>query len=87
MLVWAFSGAALLAAVVIALALAPRVAVLAIVATGLLALIARLVSWRRLRGSPDTTRDPADEDIERGAQMQTFERDRARHTGPGPMGS
>ena len=86
-LLWAVGGAALLAGIVIALALAPRMAVLAIVAIGILALIVRLAFWRHLRGSRDGARDVADEDSERGAQMQTFQRDKARHSGFGPMGS
>ena len=84
---WAVAGAVLLAAIVIALALAPRIAVLAVFALGLLALIVRLVFWRRLRRPADAAFGAADDDAERGVQMQTFQRDKARHTGPGPMGS
>ena len=87
MLIWAVLGVALLAIMVIGPALFPRVAVLIIVAGGILALIVRLAFWGRLRGSPDAGRAVAGEDIERDAQMQTLQRGKARHTGPGPMGS
>ncbi len=69
------------------LAVSPKVAVLVIVAVGILALAIRLALWLRLRGSPDAERDATDEDLERGEAMQTFQRDKARHTGPGPTGS
>ena len=84
MLLWSLMAVAALVGVVIALALAPKVAVLVIIAVGLLALAIRLVLWIRLRGSPEGERDPSGEDIARGEQMQTFQHDKARHTGPGP---
>ena len=86
-LLWSAVGVVLLAAVVIALALAPKVAVLIIVGVGVAALVVRLAFSMRLRGSSDAERDGAAEDLARGEQMQTLQRDRARHTGPGPWGS
>jgi len=86
-LTWSAVGAAVLVAIVIALALAPKVAVLVIVAVGILALVIRLAMWIRLRGSPAGERDAPDDDLERGEAMQTHQRDKARHTGPGPWGS
>ena len=86
-LLWSAVGVVLLAAVVIALALAPKVAVLIIVAVGIAALVVRFAFWMRLRGSSDAEHDGAAEDLARGEQMQTFQRDKARHTGPGPWGS
>ena len=86
-LIWSAVGVALLAAIVIALALAPKVAILVIVAVGILALVLRLALWKRVRGSADGERDATDEDLERGKAMQTFQRDKVRHTGPGPWGS
>ena len=83
-LLWSAVGVVLLAAVVIALALAPKVAVLIIVAVGIAAQVVRLAFWMRLRGSSDAERDGAAEDLARGEHMQTFQRDKARHTGPGP---
>ncbi len=53
MLIWSAVGVALLAAVVIALALAPKVAVLFIVAVGILALVIRVALWIGRRGSSD----------------------------------
>jgi hypothetical protein len=84
MLLWSLLAIAALGGVVIALVLAPKVAVLVIVAVGILALAVRLVLWIRLRGSPEGRRDASGEDVARGEQMQTFQRDKARHTGPGP---
>jgi hypothetical protein len=86
-LIWSAVGVALLAAIVIALALAPRAIVLVIAAVGILALVVRLALWIRVRGSAEGARDAADEDLERGTAMQTFQRDKARHGGPGPWGS
>ena len=87
LLIWSAVGVALLAAIVIALALAPKVAVLLIVAVGILALVIRLALWISRRGSPEGERDAAGEDLERDRAMQTFQRDKARHSGPGPWGS
>ena len=84
MLLWSLLAVAALAGVVIALALAPKMAVLVIVVVGVLALVVRLALWIRLRGSPEGKRGARDEDVARGEQMQTFQRDKARHTGPGP---
>ena len=84
MLLWALLAIAALAGVVIAFALAPKVAVLVIVVVGVLALAVRLVLWIRLRGSPEGKRTARGEDIARDQQMQTFQRDKARHTPPGP---
>ena len=86
-LLWSVVGVVLLAAVVIGLALAPKVALLIIVAVGIAALVVRLAFWRRLRGSSEAERDGAAKDLARGEQMQTFQRDKARHTGSGPWGS
>ncbi len=86
-LLWSFVGVVLLAAVVIALAVAPKVAVLIIVAVGIAALVVRFAFWLRLRGSSEAGHDGAAADLARGEQMQTFQRDKARHTGPGPWGS
>ena len=86
-LLWSVVGVVLLAAVVIALALAPKVTVLVIVAVGIAALAVRLAFWMRLRGFSEAERDGAAEDPARDEQMQTFQRDKARHTGPGPWGS
>ena len=83
-LLWSVVGVVLLAAVVIAIALAPKVAVLVIVAVGIAALAVRLAFWMRLRGSSEAERDGAAGDRARDEQMQTFQRDKARHTGPGP---
>jgi membrane protein implicated in regulation of membrane protease activity len=87
MVIWSAVGVALLAAVVIALALAPKVAVLFIVAVGILALVLRLALWIGRRGSADGESDATGDDLERGEAMQTFQHDKARHTGPGPWGS
>ena len=84
MLLWSLLAIAALAGVVIALALAPKVAALIIVAVGIIALVIRLVLWIRQRGSPEWQRDASGEDTARGEQMQIFQRDKARHTGPGP---
>ncbi len=87
MLLWSVLAVTALAAVVIALALAPKVAVLVIVTVGVLALAIRLVMWIRLRGSDEGRGDARGADVARGEQMQTLQRDKARHTGPGPWGS
>ena len=76
-----------MAAIVVALALVPRVAVLLIVAVGILALVVRLALWIGRRGSPEGGCDATGADLERDKAMQTFQRDKARHTGPGPGGS
>ena len=60
------------------------VAVLVIIAVGILALVIRLAMWVRLRASRAGKRDATDEDLERDKAMQIFQRDKARHTGPGP---
>ena len=86
-LVWSAVGSAALAAIVVALALFPKVAVLLIVAVGILALVARLALWISRRGSPEGECDATGADLERDRAMQTFQRDKARHTGPGPGGS
>lgn len=75
MLTWSAVGVAVLVAGVIALALAPRVALLVIVAVGILALVIRLAMRIRLRGSLAGHRDTTGEDLERGKAMQTFQRD------------
>jgi hypothetical protein len=87
MVIWSAVGVALLAAVVIALTLAPKVAVPFIVALGILALVIRLALWIGRRGSSDGEPGETGDDLERGEAMQTFQRDKARHTGPGPWGS
>ena len=84
LLLWSALAVAALVGIVIALALAPKVVVLVIVAVGILALAIRLALWIRLRGSPEGERDARGEDLERGEAMQAFQRDKARHTGPGP---
>ena len=84
MLIWSAVAVAALVGIVIALSLAPRVAVLVIVAVGILALAVRLALWIRFRGSPEGEHDARGEETERGEAMQTFQRDKARHTGPGP---
>ena len=86
-LIWSAVGSAVLAAIVVALALVPRVAVLLIVAVGILALVMRLALWISRRGSPEGGCDVTGADLERDRTMQTFQRDKARHTGPGPWGS
>jgi hypothetical protein len=86
-LVWSIVAVGLLAGVVIALALAPKAAILVIVAVGILALAIRLALWIRLRGSPEAKGDARGEELDRGDAMQAFQRDKARHTGPGPWGS
>ena len=83
-LLWSALAVAALVGVVIALALAPRVAVLVIAAVGILALAIRLALWIRFRGSPEDERDMRGEDVERGDAMQTLQRDKARHAGPSP---
>ena len=86
-LIWSAVGSAALAAIVVALALVPRVAVLLIVAVGILALVVRLALWIGRRGSPEGGCDATGADLERDKAMQTFQRDKARHVGPGPGGS
>jgi hypothetical protein len=53
------------------------------VTAGVAALVVRLAFWMGLRGSSHAERDEASEDVAGGEQMQTFQRDKARHTGPG----
>jgi hypothetical protein len=84
MLLWSVLAVVALAGIVIALALAPKAAVLVIVAVGVIALGVRLALWIRLRGSAEAKSDARGEDLDRGDAMQTFQRDKARHTGPGP---
>ncbi len=86
MLLWSLLAVAALAGVVVALALAPKIAVLVIVAVGVLALIIRLALWIRLRGSAEGRGDARGEGIERGEQMQTFSATRLATRVPDPEG-